>query len=614
MRKSGIITLLVIAAIIVALSFIFTDKWLEGKMESLGSSVVGAKVEFDGVDFSFLNLRMHWNRLQVTDPNDTWTNLFETGQCDFDLELVPLFSRKVIVENLQMNGLRFSTKRETDGALPKKAEEKKAETPEFIRNVEKNLKNEANQVPLFNLAGAAKKADVDSIWRIIDLKSPGRIDSLKNVYQQKYADWGKRINNLPDENDLKQFQERIQSIHIDQIKTVDEFQNALSTVSTLYKRADSLSKAVKQVRSDFQSEVKQVQDYPQTVKTWVNQDYQRALRLAQLPDISVKNVARIVFGRQVIDRIQNVTGYVGTARYYANKYQAVSPKKEKPPRLKGQDIHFVNETELPKFWVKKIDLSGETPNEFKIEGAVTDIVSQQKLIGKPTVITVKGSRKDQATLGIQGTLDYLGEKPAETIEIKADQMPLQNVKLTSFPLIPYKIQQGKGQVNATIKFQGQDFLSDIRFRAAGLQFDYNEKPANLNARLADLAQSITRAIKLITLKVTAQEQNNQFSLHMDSNLDELIASRVKEIISGEIAKARQQIQDRIDKEVDKYRKQLEDLVQSKQKELQAQLAKAEQVVQEQKDELQKRKKEIEDRIEKEKKDKLKNALDNLFNK
>ena len=104
-------------------------------------------------------------------------------------------------------------------------------------------------------------------------------------------------------------------------------------------------------------------------KRGLQDDYRRVLSLAQLPEISVKNVAKVLFGQRIINFTETVSGYIGTARYYAAKFDSGEPKKESPPRFKGQDIHFSSRTRWPDFWVKQIGLSGDLPNRLRIAGA-----------------------------------------------------------------------------------------------------------------------------------------------------------------------------------------------------------------------------------------------------
>ena len=124
MRKKGLIFLIIVAALVIALNVFVTDRWLERRVERFASKSNGAKVELYRFNFSLLDLRLSWEELQVTDPDYTWTNLFETGHCSFDLALEPLMQRKVVVEDFELQGLRMGTPRETDGALSGKSKKR----------------------------------------------------------------------------------------------------------------------------------------------------------------------------------------------------------------------------------------------------------------------------------------------------------------------------------------------------------------------------------------------------------------------------------------------------------------------------------------------------------
>lgn len=599
MRTKGIIFLLVLFGIVVAIMWFFTDRWLENQMEDIGSTIVGAKVEFDGVDFSLTKLHMKWKRLQVTNPDNTWQNLFETGIAEFDMDLLPLLSKKIIIENMQVEGLRFNTPRQTDGKIEKK-EEATGKKSEVILAIENRLKAETARMPVFNLQKLTKKIDIDSLWKLVNLQTPQKIDSLKQSYQQKYTEWQQRLTNLPSEKDLNRVTQQIETIRVDQLKSLEEFQSAYNQVNQLYQQVDSTRKSVRSLKSDFEQDLAKITETQKIIPTWIKDDYQQALRLAQIPDISVGNVARILFGERVIQMMQSITGYVGKARYYAEKVKSTSPQKESPPRLKGQDIHFGTPPNLPKFWIKQISLSGEAPNELRLAGKVENIVSQQEVINQPTTIQITGMRRDQASLQLLTTLDYRQAVSQEKIELSMQNMPLANVKLTNFALLPQKIQKGTGKLNAVLNFVGGDFESKIQFAAADLTFDYSDKPANLDARLLELSRSITESLSLITLDALAAQTGKDFKFRLNSNLDELIASRFKEILSQEIQKAQQQIEARVRQEVEKRQKELETLMAQKEQELRAQIQKVEDEIKKQEEMIKQKQKEIENRIASEK--------------
>jgi len=124
-RWKGILFLLALFGLFIILSIIFTDIWLESELEGLGNSIVGARVEIDNLDLSFTDLSISWDRLQVTNPKSTMKNMLETGNCEFDMEFLPLLSKKVIIENFAVTEVRTNTDRETDGKLSKEEKARK---------------------------------------------------------------------------------------------------------------------------------------------------------------------------------------------------------------------------------------------------------------------------------------------------------------------------------------------------------------------------------------------------------------------------------------------------------------------------------------------------------
>ena len=145
-RKTGIIFLVVIVVIILGINLFFFDRWLEKRFESFGGRIIGAKVELSGLNVSLFNMKMQWDRLQITDPEDTWINLIETGYCGFHIAPVPLLSRKVIIEEFQVQNIQFSTQRSTDGRSKKKNDASPREQPEIIAKLKENLQNEVERI------------------------------------------------------------------------------------------------------------------------------------------------------------------------------------------------------------------------------------------------------------------------------------------------------------------------------------------------------------------------------------------------------------------------------------------------------------------------------------
>lgn len=558
MRKKGIIFLAALIAIIIILSLIFTDWWVENQLEKYGSAIVGAKVEFDDFGFSILGLSAGWNRLQVTDPQNTMTNLFETDTCEFDMALEPLFSKKYIIENFQLQGLRFGTPREIDGRLTRAEKEAQEKMPEFITTLQRNLENEAAQMPVFQIGQLGKKLNVDSIYALVDLKSPQKIDSLQGAFRQRFDQWENRFQQLPDEQELTAIESKLNAIDPGKMTQVDELQNALKNVNELQKQLNDYKQNYQTIKTDFDADLKNIKTSDDVVQEWIRADYRRVLSLAQLPDLSVQNIAKLIFGKRLIDKYQLITRYVGTARYYAERFKP-EPKKESPPRLKGMDIHFGAPEELPKFWIQNIGLSGEILQGLQLSGAAANIVSNQKVIGSPTTFSL-GGQKEQTSVNIEGVFDYLEEAAKENFTLSFDGIPLNNVKLTDFPLLPSQIESGIANLQAKMNFSGNSFVSTVRFAGSQLRFAEPEAGEDADPRVARVRNSLMQAIKEINFTANVEQSKGNFKFNLKSNLDNLIADQLKNLVSEEVEAARRSIEQRIDQEVGQYKEELNTLV------------------------------------------------------
>ncbi len=258
MRWKGVIFLIVLLAIFIGLSFILTDRFFETQLETLATRAVGAKVEIEGFSFRLLNLHTHWDSLQVTDPRDTWQNVLATGKCDFQLQLIPLLSKKFIVNNVVIQNAESGVKRSADGKIerpPQKEKEKKPAKPGIFTKTANQLKTEMEQAPAFNLDQFTRKVNLDSIMSLLEVESPDKIDSVKTALQSRYAYWEEQLNKKRIQQDLKELEARARSIKVDEIKDLAALQKTLSTIQDMRVKADSIQAFSKRTKNGLQADL-----------------------------------------------------------------------------------------------------------------------------------------------------------------------------------------------------------------------------------------------------------------------------------------------------------------------------------------------------------------------
>jgi uncharacterized protein (TIGR03545 family) len=617
-RWKGIIFIAVLVGIFIILTIIFTDAWLEHQLESLGTNAVGAKVEIDGFDLSFIGLHIKWERLQVTNPKKTMKNMIETGHCEFNMEFWPLLSKKVIIENVQMSDLRSNTDRETDGKIvkKKKVEGKKPAKPSVVSKTLDKIQNEMEEAPALQLKAAATRINLDSILKIVDFKTPGRVDSLKTDLTNRYTAWEKRIDDFDFQEKYKENEKKITSIDINKIKTIEDAKRGIDAIKDVKNSVEANAKLIKDTQRDLTGDLNLIKTTVGQIDNWIKADYERARSLARLPDFNAQNIGKFIFGQKLVAQLNQYLGYVSQARYYANKFKSDKPKEEKPPRFKGQNIYFYDRNARPNFWIKKIDLSGQTVDQIELAGLVTNIVSDQRFINKTTDIHLKGSKEGGISASLDGILNYLEEEPSEKFDLHYAGFSMNNTKLSDTKFLPNKLAKGVGSVESAFYFVADRFEGRIKFIADKLRFDFKEAPKPKD-KIDQIIRSIVQSITMIDIVAKLEGSPDGYKFTLNSNIDDLIVKKINQIIKDEVEKAKRQIRERVDKELQKYKKEAQNLIAQKEKELKAEIAKYEKEYQKLEKMVEDKRKEIEKRADQEKKkaeDKIKDELDKQIKK
>lgn len=607
MRKSGLVTLFVILAIFIAISYILTDAFFESVIEDTGSDIVGAKVELDGFHFSIFGPEIHWDRLQVTNPKNTMQNMLETGFCEFNMEFWPLLRGKVVIENFELSGLQRNTARITDGKIekPKKAE-KKEDTA--ILETQTQLKEEEKKSSGFNFSSTLGKVNTDSIIALLNLKTPGLIDSSKKAIEDNYKKWQERITSTDPQKDINRISRQAKSIDIKKINSISSFNKALDAIKNVQGSVDSLNDAYKKLKKDFDTDYGTTGSTLKNISTWVKDDYARAMSMAKLPDLSAQNIGKMLFGEQIVNQVNTYLGYAATGRYYLNKVSSKNKKEPDPPRFKGQDIYFPSPNARPDFWLQKMSISGKLNEEMPLGGSVTDITSNPKMIGKPVMIDLSGASATRQ-YGLKGELNYLDSIPKELFSVNYSGLSINGMNISKSTLFPNAIKKGTAIIDGSLNIIGSHFDGNIKFNARDVTFDYSDKKAS--GKLASIIRDVFNQTKKLQVSVILKGRPNNLIFAVKSNLDDELSKAFKATANKEIEAAKQKIRKRIDEEVAGKKKEAEKLIAENKKKLEQQLEKYKQKIDAQKEEVKKQQKKIED--EKDKiANKLKDKLKDIF--
>ena len=595
--------------------FLITDEWIEEQIELAATDMNKAKVELDGFKFSFTEGLISWNRLQVTDPKQTKKNLIETEKAKFKIEMFSLLSKKVIIENFQLSEFRLNTDRKTDGALPKPRRTSargssnaipeepsflQETTANFTESVKSKLNEKVNSLPKMDIS-SIKSIDTDNIVNSLELTSVKRLDSAKTSIEHQYASLDAQIKEIKLDKDYKEVEQIINSIDLSKLKTLNDYKVAYEKVDRVVKKIEHASRQIKTAHKDLKTGISSIKQSVPNIQKWVSKDYEKATKLAKLPDLNAQNIGQLIFGPKVAEQIGEYLGYVQTARKYAEMLKSDQPKELEPERYKGQTIRFSSKYNRPDLWIKNIQLSGYTNDGARLSGTITDITSSQPFIGKPTIVDLKGKNSIGVELGFKGEFNYLDSVPKEQFDIDYLNIPLKRITLAKSGILPTQLRDGVGKAQATVQFVGSKLNATLDFIGNDIKYAFKKKAKNKTERLV---RSVIE--KTNTIDFNARISESGFNIK--SNLDKLLMKNLRDAINKEVEKAKRQIRQRIDNEVAKYKNKVDKIVKDKEKQLLKEYKKYEDKYKNELKKIDKKKKEI----EKDQKKKLKNKLKDLF--
>lgn len=605
-RWKGIAVFAGIAVLFFIMSFFLTDHWIERQIEDAGSSLIGAKVEIDGFDLELLDMHVSLQHLQVTNPKNTMRNTLETGKIDFDVSFWPLLSGKLIVEKMTVKEIQHDTPRKTDGKI--EGSFSKA-TKGYVGEAASFLKKEGKEYATPAISGLGKQASTDSIFSRLDLKSVAKMDSLEKEIDKKYKKWNDRIKNIDIEKDIAVIRNETRNIDTKKLSDPVKLKKSLDAVNKIRKSVNRLNNTYKEVKNDFSKDYNSASADLKNASAWVADDYKKAMAIANIPDFSVENIGKIIFGNEVMNQYLTYMGYLGTAREYLEPSETTPPKEEAPQRFKGQNIHFTKRYADPDWWIKEVDLSAYW-GDILLTGQITDIVSDQKQINKKTILKASGKSEHGAKLTIDAFFNYLDEKPNENIKIEYSGFSLKNRSLSKSAYLPGKVENGVGTIFSETDLKGEDINGLLNFTGSKLSFKSGKERSSQN-RYTKMIKDALADIKTVTMTAKISGKSDQLKFDLNSNIDRLVRDALKKALNKEVEKAKADIKKRIDSETKKYRDRLTEKTKKYEKDIRGKLSKYEKQINNELKVVDDKKKDIEKAIAKQT-GKVEKKLKDLF--
>ncbi|MCG8606339.1 TIGR03545 family protein, partial [bacterium] len=578
MRPKGVIAALVVLVLFVTFAYLISDDLIERGIERTGQNVIGTKVEIDNLNFSLADLAISLDRLQVANPNDGWKNLFETGEMAFNMEWAPLARRKVIINNITVADIRVGGQRETDGSLPRS--HGKAEAG-WIEEAKSSLGEKLASVPILNLAILSRKVNVDSLLATFDIQSVDRIDHLKIQADSTHKNWKARLAEFAPKDELEKIGRDIQAIKPQEIKGIKDLVSTLDRTKTVYASLNNLKKDVGKKKTEAAEDLKQLAGRAASVDQWIAEDFESIKTKVNLGEFTPQNVGTMIFGRSLVQRLLDMLPYIDLIREYMPVAEKVvkANKVESPPRFVGQDIPFALEAEKPDFLIEKIFISGasdhvDTSRTLSLSGEANGITSNPRAYGNPLSFALAAALPGPNSYQVAGEVDHTGDLPAERFSVKGAGFPIGNVKLWPQRYLPSEINVKSADLAATMNLKGKEIGFGLEFFGRPVAFMFPEGRANGDA-ISKITSEVFGSIDQIKLTARIHGQAGDLGLSIESNIDNILASRIKGVIGKSANLTRAEIQNKLHTKIQPHKQKTLALVHRYQNDIDTEINKIE---------------------------------------
>ena len=541
-RWKAVGPLLGFGVMLAILWWLFADPIARSTSENVGTAILGARVDIDRLHVDLFGGKVELRGLTVASPQEPMRNLLQADELTADIDILPLLEKKVVIDRLAANGLRFGTARTTPGfevrevkpgepATP--AEEAKRDVIAFAQRLNVPLLDLATgKIQLDSLdpakletirAAAALGARADSssqAWRtaIDSVRVAATVDSVEAAVQRLR---GARATDLAAINDARRTLEQVKRTR-DQVTAVER---GLTTgVTALRRGADDLQ-AAKQ------------------------RDYAFARGLVKLPSFDAANVGAALFGGAAVARFQQALYWTTLARRYMPP--GLLPQEDPGPkrvRRSGTNVRFPLEKAYPGFLLREGELSfrlagdsGAAPRNYA--GRLAGLTSQPALYGRPTTFDASAP-----ALRVGALLDHVGAVARDTAAGTIDGVRLPAIDV---PGVPLTLEPGAGDVTLSFALTGDSLRARWAVRAGAVRWTRDSAAsAGGGSTLDQLITRVLEGIAQLDLSAEVRGTLARPSLSVRSNLDEAVASRLRAELGEEVAAAERRVRAEVDRLVD----------------------------------------------------------------
>lgn len=576
-RWEAILPFTIIIGVTVFYFHFFFDLHMKKALEFIGYKVMGAEVDINDFDTSFFKASLHIQGIEITNAQKPSHNSVSVGDVRFSLLWDALLRARFVINEVAVEQIEFGKPRKAPGRVkpPEPPPSETEKKPSALQREAEKLKNEAIEKTQSKysenvlgdvanvLGGSNTQVQMDKIEGT--LLSKEMAQKLESDINKKQEAWKQRLASLPQGKEFQTLNDRLNKVKIKDFKSVDELQNSLKELDSIFKDADSKFKQIQSANSDFNQDIQLTEKQMKDLENQIQADIKSLESRFRIPQLDPKSLSVALFRKYLDPYLAQFYHYKAQAEKYIPPNLMKKTKKEPDlsmqprSREKGVIYEFGQPNAYPMFWIKKISISsqaGKSAYSGNIKGLVTDITSNQLLTGKPTIADISGDFPAVKIFGFstQLNIDNRQEKSSILFNSKIESYPIEEKDLVKSDDVQIAFRKAQGSMLMKTTLVGlTDFNMDLDNRFS--QIDYNVTAKNEAAD--SILKGIFRDIPLVTLNANGRGELPNLALNVSSNLGGELERGIQKQLQAKVKEARDKIEKYVNDQIGPQKAQIE---------------------------------------------------------
>ena len=523
-RWQGLIVFLGVTISICLVWALVVDPVIKRIIEKTGTKIVGAKVELEKADLSLFPVGLTLFGLQITDPDEPMKNAVEIGRISGTVDSLQLLRRKVIVNEMSVEGVRLGTQRIRSGAISKKTEkggkdEKKGSVPGF---------------PMM------KMPDIQDILGKENLQTVQLVQSIGRDIESGKELWTKNIAGLPGKEKIDGYRKRIEALKgvkgSKNIGDIGGILGAAGDAQTLYKDIEKDLELLQKSRKGLNTTLANFKEQIAKIEKAPQEDIRRLSEKYGFSAYGLANMSRFFIE-------PGITAWVDRGLYWKARLEPLverAGRKKgnvevvKPLRAKGSDVRFKEKEPLPDLLIRVAKVSVQLPmGDFS--GVVKNITPDQDILGQPLLFAFSGEKLSGVrSVRLDGAVNRVSPgSPEDSINLRLEGYKIQAKSISRDSSLPLTLEKGdadlelraalsKGFIDATVAVK----LQGVRFSAGG---------ADAQSGIGKAVSSALSGVSTVGIKARITGPADNYQMQISSNLDDILKNAVGSIIKDQVA-------------------------------------------------------------------------------